>query len=486
MALPLALFMVLLLSIVGASLMFVSRAETVSSHNYRLMTQARYGAEAGVHAAANFLVSPAYQALAPGSASDSLANYNTTVSPVTVASTGAPVTLSTSGTTTSTYPLSAVRSAFATAASGTLQVQNAPVQYTAVATLMSMQQIADSFSGQPVLLQRWAISATGAIAGARHAEVQVVSTLERQSRPIYAYAAYAVDNGCAALSFSGGATTNSYDSAAPLHNGIPVLTASDGNVGTNGNITEVGATTAVNGSLSTPRTGVGACTDSNVTAATLSGGAVITQGVVQLSQRIDFPVPPQPSPLPPTTAQGFTQNGGCPAGVSYCVAISNGARITPPSATSTITLGNVTTNGSSEVHLNAGTYIVNSITMNGNSKIVIDSGPVVINVAGVGQTTPLTITGQGLVNTTFRPTDLQFIYGGTGQIKLAGGDNSAALIYAPVASAAISGGADLYGAIVVNKLTETGGAAIHYDTRLKTSAMTAGNHTLSAFSWTTY
>jgi type II secretory pathway component PulK len=43
-AMLLALFMVLALSVLGSSLMFVSRTETISSHNYRLMTQARYAA----------------------------------------------------------------------------------------------------------------------------------------------------------------------------------------------------------------------------------------------------------------------------------------------------------------------------------------------------------------------------------------------------------------------------------------------------------
>jgi hypothetical protein len=49
----LALFMMLAVSVLGTSLMFVSNTETLSSHNYRLMSQARYGAESGLHTAAN-------------------------------------------------------------------------------------------------------------------------------------------------------------------------------------------------------------------------------------------------------------------------------------------------------------------------------------------------------------------------------------------------------------------------------------------------
>src|SRR5204863_608730 len=133
-----------------------------------------------------------------------------------------------------------------------------------------------------------------------------------------------------------------------------------------------------------------------------------------------------------------------------------------------------------------GTYVINILTMNSNSTFVVDSGPVVIKVAGVGQTTPITITGQGIANSSFVPNNLKFEYAGTGDIKLAGGDTSAALFYAPNATASISGGADLYGAIVVNKMTETGGAAIHYDRRLSTSSLMAGNYMMSAFTWKNY
>jgi hypothetical protein len=482
-AIVLALFMMLAMSVLGTSLMFVSKTETLSSHNYRLMSQARYGAESGIHTASNYLLSNAYNAVSPGTAGDPLANYDTTVSPVTY--NWQTVVLSPVAA-NSHYPLAAVKTAFAAAANGELDVDDAPVKYKATATLKSMRQISDAFTGNLVTIQTWEVVSQGEITGARNATVEVSSLVERQTTPIYAYAAFATDNGCAALSFNGGATTNSYNSTAPLVGGTPVFSSSSGNVGTNGNLTEVGSTTIINGSLSTPRTGVGACTAANVTAQTISGGAQVTYGLNQLSQSVTYPTPPDPNPLPPTTSVGFTQNGGCPAGVSGCTASTDGATLDPSTAGGTISLGNVTTNGSSVVHLKAGTYIVNSVTMNGNSKIVVDSGPVIIKVAGVGETTPITITGQGLVNSTYNPTDLQFIYGGTGNVTLAGGDQTTGLFYAPNATGKISGGADLYGAIVLNKLTETGGAAIHYDRNLQNSAVTAGNYMLSAFTWKTY
>lgn len=484
-AIVIALFMMLAMSILASSLMFITQAETLASHNYRLTSQARYGAESGIHTAANYLLSTDYASVMPGTAGDPLSNYNMTTSPVRRGANNAPVVLSWDAS-AANYPVAAVKTAFAAAATGSLDVGDAPVAYKATATLKSMKQITDAFSGNAVTIQTWDLVAEGSIAGARNATVEVASTVERQTTAVYSYAAFATDPGCASLSFAGGATTDSYDSTAPLASGVPVTSSASGNVGSNGNLTEVGNTTVIHGSLSTPRTGVGSCTSNNVTAETLSGGATVDGGLTQLAQALAFPTPPEPNPLPPTSAVSFSQNGGCPAGISGCTASTGGATLDPAATGGTISMGNVTTNGSSTLHLKAGTYIVNSVLMNGNSKIVVDSGPVIFKVAGVGQATPITITGQGLVNTTYNPMNLQFLYAGTGQVKLAGGDTTSGLFYAPNASGMISGGADLYGAIVVKTLSETGGAAIHYDRNLQKSSTTAGNYMLSAFTWKNY
>ena len=55
-ALIVSLLLMTTLSLLGASMMFLAQTETASSINYRLMSQARYGAESGVHAATNFLL----------------------------------------------------------------------------------------------------------------------------------------------------------------------------------------------------------------------------------------------------------------------------------------------------------------------------------------------------------------------------------------------------------------------------------------------
>ena len=55
-ALVLSLLLTLMMSVLAASLMFLSQTETYASMNYRMMSQARFGAESGVHKAVNFLL----------------------------------------------------------------------------------------------------------------------------------------------------------------------------------------------------------------------------------------------------------------------------------------------------------------------------------------------------------------------------------------------------------------------------------------------
>ena len=56
MAIVIALFLMAILTALGTSLMFLSQTETYASMNYRMMSQARYAAEAGIQKASNFLL----------------------------------------------------------------------------------------------------------------------------------------------------------------------------------------------------------------------------------------------------------------------------------------------------------------------------------------------------------------------------------------------------------------------------------------------
>src|SRR5687767_4620619 len=116
-ALVAALFMTLIVSLIGSSLIFVASTETLSSLNYKTMSQGRYGAESGVHVAAHHLL---YTYAPPGTAVDPLAPYDTTVTPVTF--NGNPVMLSSDPAVPANYPVAAVQAAFAAATQGALGV----------------------------------------------------------------------------------------------------------------------------------------------------------------------------------------------------------------------------------------------------------------------------------------------------------------------------------------------------------------------------
>jgi len=56
-------------------------------------------------------------------------------------------------------------------------------------------------------------------------------------------------------------------------------------------------------------------------------------------------------------------------------------------------------------------------------------------------------------------------------------------VYAPLASATVSGGADFYGSILAAAVSVTGGAQLHYDRRLSRDFFIVGPQMMSGFTW---
>ena len=501
-ALILAMFMVLVVSLLGAALVATGRTETLSSLNYKSMSQARYAAESGLHRAANYLI---HTYAPPGTdAGDPIGVYNRTVSPVTY--NGRPVVLSTT-VANSNYPVDAKKTAFAAASHGTLEMSTSHADYTATARLLSMKQFTDAYGGMLVTIQTWEITGSGNLNGAGDANVQVTAVIEKQPVPAFRYAAFSTYPGCSSMQFGGGGTTNSYNSGAALVAGAPVVSDNGGNVGSNGNLSLNGGA-VVNGKLSTPRSGVGGCSANNVTAETIAGNGSIVTGdgclplpdcaLVSLPQQITMPDPAVISPMPPTDPTDFTKTSGC-LGASSCAPSADGVTFTPATPSTVVSLGNVTFNANSVIHLGAGIYEWNSIKVNGNADIIIDSGPVIFRIAGKGEAMPIDLTGGAITNTTFQPTKLQFIFAPddadkaaidagtlTKDIVINGGSNNSAVVYAPKAEGKLTGGSDLYGAVIFRKLKDMGGTAVHYDRALQNLALTAGNPTMTSFNWSSY
>jgi hypothetical protein len=480
-ALVLALLLAMALSAIAVSLIFLSETETMASVNYRLMSQARYGAEAGIHKSINHLLNNYAK---PGTAGDPIAAYDLTVSPVTFG--GTPVVLSSVAGVVNNYPVGAAATAFTNAAQGTLAVGGYNVQYTATATLLSMRQIPVYGSGSVDTIMTWRITAIGQIAGPRPAQVEVTSLLEQQAVPSHTYGVFATNPTCGAVTFTGGSATDSYDSTAPTFDGSGnlITQSTNGDVGTNGNLTVSGNAT-INGSLSTPRSGVGNCHDGAVNALTELGQADVTGSTIQLPQTLTYPTPASPNPLPPTGNQSLSSTCAA-AGIAAANCSGPSGNLVLNPAGGHLLLGDVRLAAGATLHLQAGVYDINSIALAGNSNVVLDSGPVILNVVGTGQTTPIDFTGGTLQNPTFKPGQFEILYPGDGNVKISGGTSTAAMVFAPNAAVSLHGGSHFYGAILGATVTDTGGTHFHYDRSLQDDFFVIGNWMLSAFSWKKY
>ncbi|MQA29643.1 MAG: hypothetical protein GEU82_07375 [Luteitalea sp.] len=526
-ALVLALLLTSVLSVLAASLMFLSQTETYASMNYRMMSQGRFAAEAGVHKAANFLTDPTQYD--PGDAAETpIVSFNRAVSPVTTLD-GSPVVLSTDAA-KANYPVAAVQTAFAEAAFGSLNVGNASMTYGSTATLMAMQSF-EAYGGTTGVVQTWEITGIGGVSGARPATVEVTAVIETPKVPANSYAAFATSKECGSLYFHGNVTIDSYDSSEGPPTGAGESTEdSSGNVGTNGNM-QIAGSVEVQGNLYTPRTGVGTCSAGAVTALTTSGKAQVNGSTVQLPRDLEFAVPVFDAPrnqvtitaasistaalaadtcaqlgltygapiagaAAGTTTATFPGNCTVDTASSTLIVVGRGTDVTMPSVTVTgATLRFVGNAGPSQaVH-------INSITGSGNIEIEANMAAntgeaVVLKVAGLNpdgteMTTPFNLAAMGWKQnspvSSYDAAAFQLIYGGSQIIEMKGGNTQSAVsIYAPNAAFNLRGTQDLFGSVLASTIENHGNANIHYDRRLGNGFYVQGNVMMGSFSWRRY
>ena len=505
-ALVLALFLMSALSVLGASLMFLSQTETFASMNYRMMSQARYAAESGVQRSANFLAD-SNQYAKPGTPADPLANYDRTASPVKY--NNLPVILSASAAVASNYPVAAVKTAFAAAGAGVIHTaagtnQDVSLTYSSYATLVSMTTFV-AYGGTSNVIQTWEITVDGSLTNSPKAKVEVTATVETPKVTANSYAAFATAATCDAVYFHGNVSTDSYDSAEGPYSGAGnSRSATGGDVGSNGNI-HVQGSVDVGGNVYTPRTGVGACTAGAVDGLTGS----ISGQLVQLPAEITFPLPVF-SVTPPTTAVtinaallgtpatacsslGLTLGTTCAVSGTTVTVTGGGADVTMPTVTiaSGFTLKIQGAQPAQNVNINAllgsGTFEVNANTtgLNNESVVLKVAGK---NSDGTEMATPFDLASvswkQNAATTTYDASSLQIVYGGSANISMQGGNSqSAASIYAPNASFTMTGTQDFYGSILAKTITNGGNASIHYDRRLSRDFYVQGHAMMGTFSW---
>ncbi len=513
-ALVLALLLTSTLSVLAASLMFLSQTETYATMNYRMMSQTRYAAEAAVQRAGHFLVDGGQYPL-PGTPADPLANYNRNVSPVTY--NGLPVRLSAVDAAASNYPSATVRTNFFDAAHGTLTAGSATLNYAAEAELLAMQ-VFNSYGGTQRVVQTWRITGIGSLAGPREATVEVTATLETLKVPANTYAAFATGATCGAMYFHGNVTVNSYDSSLPTGGSTPTMSNTGGHVGTNGNLTIQGSVD-VDGNLYTPRTGVGSCDEGAITALTEIGSADVNGSIVQLPAPVVYPLPV--FTVSPPRDVNVSLTSGALAGACATLGLTV-ANCSVNTATNTISIGG---DGNEvtlpNVAVGAGVTVVfkanpgsaqivnmNSITGSGIIEIAANltganNESVVMKIAGknpdgvssaladpTDMAVPFNLETMGWKQNSsvgvnkYDASALQIVYPGTGTINMDGGNSqSAATIYAPNANFILKGTQDLYGSVLAKTITNGGNASIHYDRRLSRDFYVAGLPLASTFSW---
>jgi len=246
----------------------------------------------------------------------------------------------------------------------------------------------------------------------------------------------------------------------------------------------------------------------------LTGGGTVTG--CSVSTTICLPAPGLVKlPQPVTFVPPVTDYPGCTgAGAAACDATEDSTLgsapntlVSPPGL-----YGDISAAGNKTVVLNpagtnaancaSATYFINSISLKGNASLTINPCPgtggnggtapavwmpVIVNIVGSGGGTVMDIGGNGIANTTFNSSLIQFQYSGTGALNLHGNGATSAVIYAPKAGVTISGNGTIYGSVIGAQITGNGGpVTIHYDRALSANLMTVGNWTLDTFTWSKY
>jgi hypothetical protein len=517
-ALFLALILVSTLSVLTVSMMFLSQSESISSGNYRLMTQARYGAEAGVQKAADYIarnydpttlaVLDAAYKLAP-------------TSPVMYNGSAVVLSSSTDPNHASNYPDAATVAAFKAATTGSMVAGNSTINYTAYATLVAMGTIDDAYTGLTKVVQTWQVTSDATIAGIRRSTVEVSAIIDAPKVPALSFAAFSTSQLCDSLHFKGNVKTNSYNSNDtdyhPFINGVAnpsysppqycpagptqgpgCMDNTGGDVGTNGNL-DIQGHVDVKGNLSSPVTGVGSCVNNNGVASkalTKSGAATVEGGApLELPQTIKLPTPKTPltTPYGPVTLDSGTVANACallhaPAGTctvggvgGNTVTLSSppGFTLPPLTLSNSVNLVLTATTGGPAGTVTSAEYDFSSITLTGQSSLAVKTDAPTHSVAAyltgkyADNTDIATVMdfqgGAAASDATFgavqgcqacSPYDaslLGFYYGGEGTISMVGNSSAAATVYAPNAAATFSGTSDLYGSIVAKTLFIDGG-----------------------------
>lgn len=280
----------------------------------------------------------------------------------------------------------------------------------------------------------------------------------------FPYGLFATGTGCGAVTLSGGGgggggvnptpTTDSYTSA----NGgtyLTTATSTGGDVGANGNIS-LGGGTWIGGAVGSPITPsiVGNCPAAPLSINGGSGGIIPDPAnLIQPISAVSIPTPVIANLTGPDEKNKSTLSPG-----NY---------------------GNISLT-STDLTLASGTYNINSISISGQATLRI-SGAVTLNVVGNNVNVPVDLEGGSVTNNTKIASNLQINYAGTSTLKIAGGAATYLTVDAPNADVQLTGNSDIYGAVVGNTISVSGGGRFHYDRNTKSPVPSNSYYSMISF-----
>src|SRR4029450_5110038 len=147
-------------------------------------------------------------------------------------------------------------------------------------------------------------------------------------------------------------------------------------------------------------------------------------------------------------------------------------------------LGSLSGGGNNVLNIRPGDYKISSLSISGNGQLVIrpnadgSYGPVRLFVEGISPgTNVIQISGNGIVNQSMVPSNLQMWYNGAKNIQLSGNGNLHSLVYAPNAVVEVSGNGTYFGAMLAERVENNGNGPVHFDSAL---LQTTGGLTFAA------
>lgn len=300
-------------------------------------------------------------------------------------------------------------------------------------------------TADPALAERFTARAVGVVG---HSRRQIEVGLRRRSSGAFIEGLFSMYD----LTFGGNSVTDAYDSRVGTYasqathaDSYGAYAQQGGNLGSNmGFITLMGSSVTVRGDA-VP--GPGRSVYEN-------GNPVVTGDTAPRENVRD---------VPPVSLQHFQQAALANDNGSWSVA---GKAPTWNAATMSFR-----GNAGSTVTLNTGTYFFSSLSLQGNATLRIQ-GDAKIYITG-----SMDLSGGTLINATGKP-EAMMVYAHpyalpaghnptSTTVKVAGGAQSALVVYGPQAALTLHGGSHIFGAAVARTIDVSGGVDFHYDKALE-------------------